>query len=367
MTPPPSLPFLSGGIKAEWFDSESSAKYTAAFRIDEFGFAEAASEKGSRRESLSQIKVSPRLGDIPRRIIFSDGVCIVAADNDYIDRALARTVKSKGGGGGIIYKLESNARWILPMLAAAAVAGYFLFRFGVPFLGDALAYRLPDSIAIKIGEHAYRQILEDGFLKPSELPEEDKIRARKIFQSIAAEFKNDNFRYQLRFHKLQWGENNEIANAFALPSGLVIATDELINIAERDSHLLSVFAHEIGHARERHTMRSIARAASAAVVFGLLFGDVSGLAAIPFALAQLKYSRDFERDADCFAYRILISQGESWQNFSEMLKLIEGKNNFGKLFADESGEENQLTKGLLEFLSTHPPSAARADPATHCE
>ena len=100
MTPPPSLPFLSGGIKAEWFDSESSAKYTAAFRIDEFGFAEAASEKGSRRESLSQIKVSPRLGDIPRRIIFSDGVCIVAADNDYIDRALAPHSQKQRRGGG---------------------------------------------------------------------------------------------------------------------------------------------------------------------------------------------------------------------------------------------------------------------------
>ncbi len=47
------------------------------------------------------------------------------------------------------------------------------------------------------------------------------------------------------------------ANAFALPGGIVIVTDQLMQLAEHDDEILAVLAHEIGHVKHRHVLRGL--------------------------------------------------------------------------------------------------------------
>ena len=56
---------------------------------------------------------------------------------------------------------------------------------------------------------------------------------------------DDGHVYQLEFRHGGYID----ANAFALPSGIIVMTDELVELAKSDDELISVLAHEIGHVR----------------------------------------------------------------------------------------------------------------------
>ncbi len=68
-----------------------------------------------------------------------------------------------------------------------------------------------------------------------------------------------------------------------------------------------MFAHEVGHLVNRHAMRLLVQSSTVALLMMGVFGDVSGAtslaAASPAVLVDASYSRDFEREADAFAFR----------------------------------------------------------------
>jgi beta-barrel assembly-enhancing protease len=110
--------------------------------------------------------------------------------------------------------------------------------------------------------------------------------------------------------------NDPNLNAFAVPGGFISLHSGLIAETESESELASVVAHEIAHVTQRHLPRMIARAkerslpAAAAMVAAILVGGQMGSAALVGANAalaadQLRYSRDFEKEADSVGIRIL--------------------------------------------------------------
>jgi hypothetical protein len=89
------------------------------------------------------------------------------------------------------------------------------------------------------------------------------------------------------------------ANAFALPGGTVVVTDQLLELSPDDAALAGVLAHEIGHVEHRHLMRQLISGTVVGVVATLLAGDTSSvMVALPAVLADLSYSR-----ADASRYR----------------------------------------------------------------
>jgi len=93
-------------------------------------------------------------------------------------------------------------------------------------------------------------------------------------------------------------------NAFAVPGGKIFVHAGLISRAESEDELAGVIGHEIAHAHAHHQVRQQEKGAAAS--YGALLGifltalnPVLGQAAIAAALGQqLKYQRDFEREAD---------------------------------------------------------------------
>jgi len=294
--------------------------------------------------------------------------------------------------------------------SSRAAAG---LRLGIPALAQAAAARLPGDALAQLGDAFYERLREREWLQPSRLSAADWNRAHDVFDEVAADLNGDfrdiagigdgenEFHYRLRIHAFSFGDgdgdgdsdgavvgdgdgdgdgdvdgdgnNAQVANAFALPSGLVVFTDALVTRLD-DAQLAAVAAHEIGHVRGRHALRILIQSASVLTLFGILSGDVSGLAIAPVALAQLQYSRDFEVEADCFAYRYMAAKGIATQALGDALARIEADD--GEVDAaapvtrdDARGEhrgDDGVAAALLTLLSTHPPSEARADPATHC-
>ncbi|HXC52725.1 MAG TPA: M48 family metalloprotease [Candidatus Limnocylindrales bacterium] len=93
-------------------------------------------------------------------------------------------------------------------------------------------------------------------------------------------------------------------NAFSVPGGKLFANAGLISRVDSDDALAGVIGHEVAHAAAHHLVRQQEKgaAASYASLLGLLLGIVNpGLAIASLAAgqaAQLKYQRDFEREAD---------------------------------------------------------------------
>ena len=128
-------------------------------------------------------------------------------------------------------------------------------------------------------------------------------------------------------------------------------TDGMVHIAESDDELMAVLAHEVGHLSERHGLRTILQNSSSAVLIAGLTGDLTNITAlsatVPTFLMQAKYSRDFEREADDFAFDYLESQGIETDVLSALLLRIES----------EFGDNGELPDAT--WMSTHPRSEDR--------
>jgi predicted Zn-dependent protease len=146
-------------------------------------------------------------------------------------------------------------------------------------------------------------------------------------------------------------------NAFAVPGGFISVHTGLIVETASESELASVMAHEIAHITQRHLPRMIARAkersipAAAAMIAAILVGGQMGSAAMVSANAalaadQLRYSRDFEKEADAIGIRILADSDFEPGAMPAF---------FQKLQKTTMLQANEVP----EYLRTHPLSVSR--------
>lgn len=125
--------------------------------------------------------------------------------------------------------------------------------------------------------------------------------------------------------------NNKEFNAFAAPSGLIFVHSGLIDICGSEGELLSVIAHEVGHAASRHIADRINKSSklnagtTALMLAGLLIGQgalseaiVAGSMAAG-TTANLKFSRQDEEEADRLAYKWMVEQQRDPEEMVHML------------------------------------------------
>jgi Zn-dependent protease with chaperone function len=191
-------------------------------------------------------------------------------------------------------------------------------------------------------------VLDRAAFQPSMLTRARQRELRSRFVDMTERL-DDGHVYQLEFrHGGLIG-----ANAFALPSGIIVMTDELVELAKSDDELVSVLAHEVGHVRGRHALRQLLQAAGVSSLAVALLGDVSSisgvLAAAP-ALLQARHSRDFEREADAFSRQWLREHGIAESNFDAILCRISGSH----------GDAEDEDEDGFDYFASHPSTAERA-------
>jgi Zn-dependent protease with chaperone function len=146
-----------------------------------------------------------------------------------------------------------------------------------------------------------------------------------------------------------------VPNAFALPDGSIFFTTQLLKIAETPEEILAVAGHEIAHVQLRHSLQQLVTRAALSIFIQLLFGDMGGIADLIYAgseLANLKFSRDHERQADITgtsllraaqlpakgAYQFFIRM----KDFEEKRSLETGSNKFGSIFSTHPQTDERL-------------------------
>jgi Zn-dependent protease with chaperone function len=284
---------------------------------------------------MAAVIVGDRVGDTHRLLQLTDGGSLEVLDNGAFDRALqdadSRTVAA------LIRRLESHWRYAALAVVVILLCTMGFLRYGAPALaGRALTF-IPASVDTVIGVDGLR-ILDRSIFTPSKLTSARQAQLQGVFGEVTVGASPDSSRYRLELR----GGGSIKANALALPSGIVVLTDELEHLAINDDELRGVLAHEVGHLVKRHAMRLLIQSSSSALLLAGIFGDVTGVStlvtAVPTVLVNAAYSRDLEREADEFAFRWMSRHNVAPEQLGNLL---------ARLVDAHGGEQ-------IGYLASHP-------------
>lgn len=290
-----------------------------------------------------EVKVSNQLGETVRSLQLPNGAKCESHDHESINHLENKYNASLFGRG--LYYLESH--WHSVLVAALVVVTFTwgMVVYGIPELAKSVAQALPVSVDEKLTQGTLT-LLDERILSESELALETQKRIEDKFFNMV-EHAQDEHKYQLMFRK------GLGANAFALPSGHIVITDELIDMADSDEEVLAVLAHEIGHVVHDHGLRSVLQSSAVALLLTAVTGDVgaaSGFAAaMPIILLETNYSRKFELEADTYALDYMKANNIDTIHFATILQKISG---------DVGDEESSP----FSYISTHPATFERIKP-----
>jgi Zn-dependent protease with chaperone function len=293
------------------------------------------------RHAMRDLTVSPRLGRAPRIVELPDGGRIECPDGPAFDAWFATPSRIEAAADWL-----ERRKWIALGAAVLVALGSVGFvRYGLPATAKALAPRIPAAVESAMSRQALA-LMDRVELQPTRLPAARQAQLQAGFATLVRDLPRQ------RDMRLSFRRAKRIgANAFALPDGHLVMTDQLVALARSDAELLAVLAHEAGHHEHRHALRQTLESSGIVVLASLLFGDASGSSltvSIPVVLLETGFSRNHEREADAFALDLLARRGLPPAAFGDMLERLE-RAHLGKAGAD-------LEVG---YLSTHPPTAAR--------
>lgn len=150
----------------------------------------------------------------------------------------------------------------------------------------------------------------------------------RLIEQIPADFRQPAFRYT--FEVVNLGE----INAFALPGGPMFVHRGMIEAAGSEGEVAGVMAHELAHVVLRHGTVQATRGqkfqlgALAGQVLGSIIGGRTGAVVaqgseIGLGAYFLKYSREFEREADLFGAQMMARAGYDPRQMARMFQTIE--------------------------------------------
>ncbi len=153
--------------------------------------------------------------------------------------------------------------------------------------------------------------------------------------------------------------NSQSINAFALPTGQLYVTRGLVALANDESELASVLAHEMGHVIARHAEIREQQARQADLVNRVITDVVSDPAAGALALAKSKlalasFSRSQEFEADAIGVGIASRAGYDPYGAVRFLTSMEHNS---ELKPQQSG--GPINPNAPDFLSSHPATPER--------
>ena len=330
-------------LLANYYDGKSSRRHAVNARLD--GDRLRISGDGVERSAaLHELRVSEPMGDAPRLLTFPDGAFCEFGDHAGLGALLEQT----GFQDHFVVRWQYSRRWILASLVLCVAIFFAGYRWGLPWLSGKLADDTPEIVLKSISEQVLES-LDSHFLAPSALAPERQDALSARFAALKPPTGNP------LGHRVVFRANRAMpANAIALPSGTIILTDDLVRLSANDHELMAVLAHELGHVQARHGMRLILQGSLVGLVTAWFVGDVSSaIAAAPAALLQANYSREFEREADEFARRMLADNDLSSQCLADILLRLENAS------ADQSGVGGEAK--LSDYLASHPATAERFD------
>lgn len=262
------------------------------------------------------ISVKSKLGDLPREIILPDGDMLVCPSTPALDNWLDKNASS------VMHRIESRASWLIGSILLVPVLLYCLFTVLIPYVAVSLAAHLPYGVKQIASEHTL-SALDHTVLDTTTLSQEDVKTMRTSFDNVLGQLSTKNPHYRVLFRASEtFGPN-----AFALPDGTIVFTDELVRLVENDQALLNaILLHEVGHVEHEHAMRLVSESLFTTLAISYFFGDLSGaleaFLGVGSTVVQNKFSQAHEWESDNFAIEQLQALGEDPADFASAMRAL---------------------------------------------
>jgi predicted Zn-dependent protease len=274
----------------------------------------------------------------PRYVTLPNAAQLLCADVAWLD-SLPGASRSEGPVAWLEHRI-----WVALLAVLCTVAGVTAsYVFVLPRVAERIVSHISPARERDFGERTLRTF-DRNLTHPSAADYEDVREVRHGFKILAAELPPE------QSVRLEFRSAGALgANALALPGGIVVVTDEMLQVCST-SETVAVLAHELGHVEHRHALRHLLQQSGVSALGGLIGSDASGVAlsasALPLALAQAQYSQAFEQDADETGFVLLRKAGYSPELFASCLQKISQKT---------QGESSDLAS----YLGSHPLSSER--------
>jgi beta-barrel assembly-enhancing protease len=245
-----------------------------------------------------------------------------------LDETAAKVRRTRG---------RHRTAWSLVLAFAGGVA--LTVWFSTDLLVQWTVDRIPADWEQGLGRSAYQD-----FLRQQKVVKDGPAVAavQEISHRLLEHMPNNPYSFEIAV------VNNDVVNAFALPGGYVVVFTGLLEEAQSAEEVAGVLSHEFNHVLERHGLERIVKQLGLVAMVGILFGDQQGLAGIMkqigTELFSLKFGRAQETEADVTGLQLLHRARIDPTGMISFFQRL-----------------SEREQGRVEWLSTHPMSAARAE------
>ncbi|WP_019673751.1 M48 family metallopeptidase [Psychrobacter lutiphocae] len=371
-------------ISGKWYPKDSSTQYQAQLevtgdnyqlRLESATFEQANTLSGQ----WSQVSISDRLGNTERKLTLVDGSLFTTPDNDSVDQLLRQGGNNQLKWSLWLHQHETKMSSVLTMLLLTIVCVFGFAKWGLPWTSHLVAHALPQQMGEFIGKQSL-DFIDQYFLRPTNISEAQQQQIVSRFKSrLQPVSDNPDIHYQLHFRDMSVAGIG-MPNAFALPSGDIILTDKFVELSDDADEIDSVLLHEMGHVEKRHSLEMLTQNSLTTMIVILVLGNPDGISELATglgtALVSNHYSRQYETEADEYAFQKMLQLGINPQAFVNILTRMEDyvsqeveeadksrSNTEQEIRVDTDTEVDISSTRLSDFLSTHPNTERRIDMA----
>ena len=170
---------------------------------------------------------------------------------------------------------------------------------------------------------------------------ERQLATQQIVDRLAQHWPDSPYEFRVEV------DTSDAANAMALPGGLIVVTEGLLDQVESENELAFVLGHELGHFNNRDHLRSLGRGLLLSIVMtAVLGGDADSIGITVADLTLRRFGRAQETAADRYGLSLVQSEyghvGSAW-----------------KLFERWTNNESEFLAGVVTYLATHPDTSER--------
>ncbi len=222
----------------------------------------------------------------------------------------------------------SRLRSLIARITVLILAAMLVLPIGVLGETRVVAPKNPYSLAkdVQLGRQAASEVERQmPILNDSDVQSYVERVGRRLAEGIPAQFQHPEFRYSFKV------VDARDINAFALPGGFTFVNRGLIEAAHSEGEMAGAIAHEISHVALRHGTAQAAKAqkyqvgAAAVGILGAILGAPAAgqLGQMGIGAYFLKYSREYEKQADILGSHIMANAGYDPHDLANMFRTLE--------------------------------------------
>ncbi|HEY0431591.1 MAG TPA: M48 family metalloprotease, partial [Pyrinomonadaceae bacterium] len=204
---------------------------------------------------------------------------------------------------------------------------------------------------VKVGRQAAAEVEQQmPLLNDNQVTNYVSRVGQRLVSNIPQEFQHPEFNYYFKV------VNARDINAFALPGGPMYVNRGMIQAARNEGEMAGVMAHELAHVALRHGTAQASKAQKYGLLAGILgiggqivggpAGAAAQIAGQGVGVYFLKFSREYETEADILGAQMMARAGYDPRDLANMFRTLEqqGGGGGGGFFSDHPSPKDRYAR-----------------------